>query len=162
MAKTLTVGNQDFLYPENKENPGWGEEATSWAERVTALLATLSGANDIALTNFPAIENGQTTSTDITGLAFDPTLVRAATISYIIVRTIDGGTDRFEYGEVNIVRDTEASQWLIQREFLGTSGVVLTIDDTTGQFEYTSDTVVGTTNYVGFITFKATTIPVSI
>ena len=151
MAKELTIGNNTYNYPENGENPGWGEEATAWAEAVTDLLATVQGANDITLSNF-TLQNNQITAANITGLAFNLTEVLQFRIEYTIKRTNDGGsTITTETGTIYGHNNDTVVE--LSQEFTGNTGIDFSITPA-GQLQYTSSNLV---NHVSSsITFKAT------
>ena len=51
MPKLLTVGNEEFEFPLEGENAGYGSEITDWAEAVTTALATVQKPNDIPTTS---------------------------------------------------------------------------------------------------------------
>lgn len=159
MARELVVNNVTFNYPEPGEDPGWGGEATDWAEEVTDVLNSLLGAGDILETTFN-VANNVSVAANVIGLAFTATAVRAAVIEYSIYRTTDSSTSgNAETGMMNIVYDNNASsgnKWLLSRMQDGESGVVFDITDG-GQFTYTSSNIAGA-NYSGVMHFKSRTL----
>ena len=157
-TKTLVINNVTYNYPGPGEDPGWGEDATGWAEEVTSVLSSLLGAGDILETTFN-VANNVTSATNITGLSFDTATVRSAVIEYSIYRISDTTTSgKAETGVLDIVYDNSASsgnKWLLSQESNGDSGITFDITDA-GQFTYTS-TDIGSTNYSGVFKFKART-----
>lgn len=159
MSKTLIVNNQPFQYPQDGEDPGWGEGASDWATAVTDALSSIVNPNDIPTTEF-SIANNTIAPQNVVGLVFNTSTVRSATIQYFIYRVTNTNTSGFaETGTMNIIYDTNASsgqKWLVSQSTSGNSGVVLDITDA-GQFTYTSSNITGT-GYSGTMKFKAQTI----
>lgn len=93
MSKRLTVGNQVFEYPDNTQNPGWGEQAAEWAEAVTDVLQVFQGPNDLVSqsTNLPI--NGA-----IPGVIFSTASVASFKFEYSILNSVGGV---LEVGEIN-------------------------------------------------------------
>jgi hypothetical protein len=153
----LTVNNQIFDYPDNGENPGWGEDATEWAQAVTDLLNTLQGANDIPLTQL-TLSDG-VTDQDVVGLVFNLTQVKQFRVEYFIQRV--GTNTSVESGVIYGVWDgtnISISQDLATVDNASDEvGVTLTIDNT-GQFKYTSTAFPGHSESI--IVFKATTMTI--
>lgn len=157
MSKTLTVNNTPYEYPTPGDEPGWGEDATGWAEEVTDVLNSLLGPDDILETTF-SVNNDVSTFTNISGLLFNTGSVRAALIEYSIYRISDSNpSGNAESGIMNIVYDNSAasgSQWQLSvGDIVGNSGVVFDITDA-GQLQYQS-TDIGSLNYSGVMKFKA-------
>lgn len=159
MPITITVNNKSFNIPVPGEDPGWGGDTTDWIREISSVVNSLFGAGDILESN-ATIENNQSVAQDITGLAFDPSTVRAAFIEYSVYRISDTNpSDNVESGNIYIVYDnaaTSGSQWLLSREHSGESGIDINITDG-GQLTYTSNDL-GITNYSGVISFKARTL----
>jgi len=135
MSKTLTVGNESFLYPENGENPsaGWGEEATSWAEAVTTVLGTLQNANDITLTTFSLLDN-ISVAANIVGLRFSTVQVIHVKVEFIIERIV-GTTVYAESGY--ILGNYDGTDFFISQESVGDAEITISVTNA-GQFQYTS------------------------
>lgn len=153
MPKRLIVNNTPYAYPTAGDNPGWGSEATGWAEEVTNVLSNLLGPDDILQTAF-SIANNQAVLTDITGLVFNAGSVRSATIEYSIFRISDTNpSGNTETGEIKLVYDNNAGWSFSVGNIVGNSGVYFEITPT-GQFQYTS-TDIGDLNYIGTIKFVA-------
>jgi hypothetical protein len=159
LAKTLIVNGKTFNYPEQGEDPIWGEDATAWAEEVTNVLDDLVSAGDIFQTEF-TIVNNQSTSADVNGLLLDTSVVRSAVIDYSIYRvSTSNPSGNVENGTIFAVYDNSASsgnKWIISQEKNGEAGVTLDIDDD-GQFTYTS-TDIGAAGYSGSMKFKSRSI----
>jgi hypothetical protein len=156
MAKTLTVNNVPFEYPEAGDPPGWGEEATGWAEEVTDTIGALVGPNDI-LESSATILNNQSIPQDISGLVIDPAQVRRVEVKYSIYRvTDDEPSGHAEEGTLFAVYDNSApvnEKFKLSGEFTGFSGVDIELLDS-GQFQYTSTNIPGL-NYAGIMRFTA-------
>ena len=58
MSRQLQIGNKVFNYPDTGDNPGWGEDATAWAQAVTTALETVQGTNDIPATTTALANTG--------------------------------------------------------------------------------------------------------
>lgn len=154
----LTIDNVTYNYPGPGEDPGWGEDASGWAEGVTDVLNTLLGPGTIVETTIN-LNNNQTTSEDVNGLIFDISTVRSAIITYSIYRTsTDTPTGTVETGQLHIVYDNLATDWLMSQERTGDAGVTFEIDSL-GQVSYTSTNIdSGSGGYSGTMKFTAATI----
>ena len=157
MARVLVVNNVPYEYPEAGDAPGWGEEATGWAEGVTEVLGNIVGPNDI-LESSAIILNNQTTPLNVSGLLFDPTQCRRIEIKYTIYRiTDDHPYGQTEEGTLYCSYDNSApigQQFKVSQEFSGSdAGVDLEMLDS-GQIVYTSTDLPGA-NYVGLMRFFA-------
>ena len=155
MSVTLTVNNTPFAYPSSGDEPGWGGQATGWAEEVTLVLGNLLGPSDILETAFN-IANNQTTVTDVTGLTFDSGSVRSSVVQYSVYRISDSNpSGNAETGEMHLIYDgSAATPWSIAiGGVVGNAGINFSITNT-GQVQYTS-TDIGSSNYQGLIKFNA-------
>lgn len=159
MAKTLVVNNKSFEYPEQGDDPQWGEPSTDWASEVTDVLNSLLAPGDILQTEF-TVANNQSGSAEINGFLLNTGVVRSAVIDYSIYRiSTSNPSGNAETGILLAVYDNSASsgnKWLISQETDGNAGVTLSISDT-GQFSYTS-TDIGTLGYSGTMKFKSRSI----
>ena len=159
MARSLTVDNTTYNFPEQGEDPTWGEVIVNWAEAVSDVLNNLQGPGDILETTF-TIANNQSSSADVTGLSFSNSTVRAAFVEYSVYRESDTTTNgKAESGSLFLVYDDNASsgnKWIMSQDAAGNSGVTFTVADT-GQISYTSDDI-GSTGYSGTMKFKARTL----
>lgn len=154
MPIKLNVRGTVYNYPQAGEDPTWGKEAAEWATAVTETIALLVGPNDILETSF-IIENGQVTPELVRGLYFNPVEVRAANISYSVYRTT-ALTSIVETGEMLISYDANApvnEKWKVVQRVNGNAETLFTVDDT-GQFFYTSSSILGV-NYTGLMKFYA-------
>lgn len=153
MPKTLTVNNTPYDYPTAGDEPGWGGEATGWAEEVTNVLNNLLGPDDILETSF-SVANDQSVVADVTGLAFNAGTVRSAVIEYSVYRISDSNpSGNTETGEMHLVYDN-SSGWLLGiGGVVGNAGIQFTIT-AAGQIQYTS-TDIDSLGYSGIMKFKA-------
>lgn len=153
MPITLIVNNTPYSYPTAGDEPGWGEDATGWAEGVTDVLSDLLGPNDILETAFN-IANNQVAVADVTGLIFNAASVRAALISYSVFRVsstnLSGHT---ETGTIQLIYDNNIGWSINQGNILGSAGITFTVTPA-GQIQYTS-TDIGSISYVGTCKFRA-------
>ena len=105
MARNLTVNGVSYKYPDQGENPDWGQNAVDWAEAVTNIISTLSGSDDVQRTSF-TIQNNVPTLTNVTGLAFSTGTVRSCFIDYSIYRfaqdSVNGTTEVREIGHFKL------------------------------------------------------------
>jgi hypothetical protein len=153
MAKTLTIGSESFLYPEQGTKPGWGEEATCWAVAVTNLLGTLSGPNDIN-TTCVAIANNQCTAANVgtgaSALSFSNAAVRGFEVVYAVTRTDPCCAVVSEYGTME--GNYNGTSWSFAHEHVGCAGMCFQIT-AAGAVQYFSDACGG----AGTIKFRART-----
>lgn len=153
MSKTLQIGSDIFEYPEQGTNPGWGEEATAWAEAVTDALKTVQGPNDILLTS-AALSNNITTFTDIPGFNFDTSDVQSITADAFIIRVYDSGTTTVTQS-ATITGNYDGSTFYIAVQSVGDAGMQFNITNA-GQVQYKSSDLTNHTSTT--IRFKAKTI----
>jgi hypothetical protein len=162
MSRTLTINGTNYIFPEQGTDPAWGEVVVDWAEAVTGQINSIVSEDEILTKSF-VIVNNTTSASDVTGLVFDFTSVRAAIVSYTIIRTTSTVTSgKAELGYINILYDGGASagsQAIVQQDQLaGDAGVTFTCTDT-GQVQYTSTNLAGL-GYSGVMKFSATTKPI--
>jgi len=153
MSKTLKVGSDIFEYPEQGTNPGWGEEATSWAVAVTDALETVQGPNDILLTS-ATLANNITTLTNIPGFNFDTSNVQAITAEFFIIRVFDSGTSTVTQSG-DMVGNYDGSTFYLAIKSIGDTGIEFEITNA-GQVQYKSSNLANHTSTT--IRFKAKTI----
>lgn len=151
MPKILTVGTEEFEFPLEGENAGYGEQVTDWAEAVTDALTTVQQPNDI-LTQSAAINNNQTSAANIPAFSFDTSEVVAINAEYIIKRTTVSPVNNLVESGV-IKGNFNGTSWSITIESVGDSEVELSITSA-GQVQYTSSNISGS-SYEGQISFKA-------
>lgn len=153
MSKVLIVNNTPYNYPTSGDEPGWGNDATGWAEGVTNVLSDLLGPNDILETAFN-IANNQASFSDITGLIFNAASVRAADISYSVFRLSTSNlSGHAEKGTIQLIYDNNIGWSINQGNILGSAGVTFSITGT-GQLQYKS-TDIGSLGYIGTMKFRA-------
>ena len=160
MPKILTVGNEEFEFPLEGENAGYGSEITDWAEAVTTALETVQKPNDIPTTaeiplnsdillNIPA---------PIPGFSFSVAEVIAIEAKYLFKRTYttipDGNVVKMEVGFIEGYFD--GVNWGIAIRTTGNAGVLITINSS-GQMLYqtTENFPVGATNKNLSIVYEA-------
>jgi len=160
MSKILQVGNDIFEYPQQGTGQGHGEDATAWAEAVTAALADFLGPNDILLTT-QSIANGAVNQV-ISELSFNVGQVQHTNVEFLIIRNyLDGGvtsTNAVESGK--IYGNYTGVDFRINIESVGDdTGVEIDVN-ASGQFQYSSTTqTTGGDAYVSsLLYFKAKTI----
>ena len=154
MSKTLTVGNETFIYPTEGGNPGWGEEAADWAEAVSDKLATVSGVNDLSDTTVAMVDNqcvAANVGSGASALKFSNASVRSFEATYAVDRTDPCCVVTVESGVMTGVFN--GSVWTFQHEHVGDAGVDFSITSA-GQVQYFSDSGKG----AGSIRFRAKTI----
>ena len=151
MAKDLTISGTTFSYPENREDPGWGEEATAWAEAVTEVLSNTFGTGDILQTS-ATIGNNQTSPTNVIGMVFDPTVVRGAVCEISVYRVTDE-EEKAQTSTIYLTYLTEATTWDIVVAGGSDAGITFSITSI-GQVQYTTDEMAGN-DYSGVIKFRA-------
>lgn len=155
MARTLIINGIPFEYPDANDEPGWGGQATDWAEAVTDAITDLVGPDDILETSF-TVANNQLTFTDVTGLVFDGSSVRASDVTYSVYRISDANpSGNAESGILRVVYDNNAvNPWSItQGPVVGYSGISFDITNL-GQIQYKT-TDIGSVNYLGILKFSA-------
>jgi hypothetical protein len=153
MSKKLQIGANIFNYPDQGENPTWGEDATAWAEAVTDSLTTVQGPNDILATT-ATLSNNQSSAANIPGLVFNTAQVRYADIEFHVRRVYDSGsTTVTESGRITC--DYNGTTFSVAAESVGDAGFYFSALDS-GQLQYTSSDLA---NHISTtITFKAKTI----
>lgn len=155
MAVTITIDNETFEYPESGDSPGWGEESTQTIVKIAEVLNTLKNINDI-LTTTASVTNNQVSATNVNGLIFNNSEVRAAQIFYSIYR-VTNTNELAESGTIDIVYKNNANSWELNRTFVGDAAVTFSVLPS-GQVQYQSSSVSGT-GYIGTIKFQAKTLP---
>lgn len=154
MSVPLIVNNETYQYPQNREVPGWGGEATEWAQAVTAVLGSLAAPNDILQTvaNIAQTQTLPQPAGIVAGLSFDPSVVRGARVDYNIYR-VTSTNEEVEQGIMLISYKPVAMTWDLVIMSSQSSSVIFSIS-ATGQLYYTSPAMPGI-NYNGSITFRA-------
>jgi len=153
---TLTINGNSYQYPNAGSEPGYGQEASDWAQAVTDQLNSISGEgsiNETLSTIDLAVSNKA-----VAGLAFNAAILEGADVSYRMTRHTDS-QELAEKGTLHIVYNAgTVEKWYISREITAGTDCQVRFDiDTTGQVTYTSEAIAGT-NYTGSIKFKTSTI----
>jgi hypothetical protein len=153
MSRNLQIGNDIYPFPDEGENPSYGEDVTEWAQAVTDALENVQGPNDILLSS-ATLNNNQTTYEDVNGLVFNTGEVQAIEIDYFVVRTYDAGvTVIAESGKM--IGNYNGSVFVISVENVGDAGVDFDITNA-GQVQYISSDLA---NHVSSVMkYKAKTI----
>lgn len=160
MPKLLTVGNEEFEFPLEGENAGYGSEITDWAEAVTTALATVQKPNDIPTTSEILLNPDilLNTPSAIPGFSFPTADVIAIEAKYLFKRSYttiaEGNVVRMEVGFIEGFFN--GSEWGISIRTTGDSGILVTINPA-GQMLYqtTENFPVGATNKVLSIVYEA-------
>lgn len=165
MPKILTVGNEEFEFPLEGENAGYGSEVTDWAESVSNALATVQKPNDIPTTSEISLnpDIALNTPAAISGFSFSIAEVVSIQAKYLFKRSytyIDPLTSLpvnaviMEVGFIDGFFD--GTDWGFSTRTTGDAKVLLTINPT-GQVLYQSTQAfpVGATNKVLSIIYEA-------
>ena len=152
----LIVNNNSYNYPGNHQEPGWGGEATDWAEAVTEVLDSVAGAGTINETQ-STIDN-VATDKDVAGFSLNSALVEGADVSYKIFRKTDN-IELSEKGTISLnYKPGSTEKWSLSRTITAGDNAQVTIDiDENGQVTYSANALSGP-NYSGYIRFKTTSI----
>lgn len=151
---TVTVQGTQYQIPIADANPPYGEQLQDYLVAIATALGSIVGPADISETT-ATVANNQTSASNIVGLSFDPSTVRAAFIDYAIYR-MTGSSVLKEAGELVVLYDAAASvnnKWTFTRDSNNDAGVVFTITDG-GQLQYASSNMSGS-GYVGKVIFRA-------
>ena len=153
MSKPLVIDGVTYNYPENRDPPGWGEDASNWAEAVTITVQSFAGPGDI----LPSIAtiNNDTSLHSVNGLFFDAVISRSAVAEYAIVRTTNT-VEKVESGTLYLTYKPISLSWDIVQ--VGGVDAEVTLQITSGgQVQYTCASVITGTGYSGTIRFRART-----
>jgi len=160
MPKLLTVGSEEFEFPLEGENAGYGSEITDWAEAVTIALETVQKPNDIPTTSEIPLNPDVLLSIPnaIPGFSFSTAEVIAIEAKYLFKRTYttlsEGNVIKMEVGFIEGYFD--GVNWGIAIRTTGSAGILVTINSS-GQMLYqtTEDFPVGATNKNLSIVYEA-------
>lgn len=151
MPKILTVGTEEFEFPLEGENAGYGSEITDWAESVTDALSTVQKPNDI-LTRREPIDNVGVNK-NIPGFSFPTSQVISIDCKYLVTREVTGGTKPGIYTEIGYIEGYYDGNWGISIRTTGDAKILLSIAPS-GQLQYTiTESFDGT--HDGSIVFEA-------
>lgn len=149
MATTVTIAGSTYSLPQQGDSPPWGTDLTDLIQALVNVAAVTTGTGDILTTSFSL---GNNTSGTVTGLAFDTSVIRSASIAYSIYRT--SSTNEFsEQGVILIAYKSTANTWELAQWSVGNAGVTFTISSA-GQISFAS-TDIGSTSYSGKLKFSA-------
>jgi hypothetical protein len=151
MSKILIIGTEEFEFPNQGDNPDYGEQVTDWATAVSDALQSVQQPNDILVTA-ANIANNIAVPTNIPGFSFDTAEVQSINCEYIIRRTTTSPAQVIQESGF-IEGNFDGSNWAISVRATGSADVSLSITPA-GQIQYISSDLVGA-NYQGQITFKA-------
>jgi hypothetical protein len=158
----LTLKNKAFNYPDPGQQPGagdssigYGEDATAWAEEVTAILNSLLAIGDI-IRSQSSINNNISVAEEVLDMAFDNTLTRAANVMYTIERPTSSAVSPItETGTLYLNFNADSGSWDLSQIKFGDAGVAFSVSSE-GLVKYVStDTGVTTP---GVIVFSAKTL----
>jgi hypothetical protein len=159
MPKLLTVGSEEFEFPLEGENAGYGSEITDWAEAVTDALTTVQKPNDIPTTSEILLNPDILINTPsaIPGFSFPTAEVIAIEAKYLFRREWTIGITNNIKMEVGFIEGYfDGTDWGISIRTTGEAGVLITILSS-GQMRYqtTEDFPVGATNKKLSIVYEA-------
>lgn len=159
MPKLLTVGSEEFEFPLEGENAGYGSEITDWAEAVSTALETVQKPNDIPTTSEIPLNPDilLNTPSAIPGFSFPTAEVIAIEAKYLFKRTYTIGITNYIKMEVGFIEGYfDGTSWGISIRTTGDAGVLITINST-GQmlFQTTEDFPVGAINKNLSIVYEA-------
>jgi len=159
MPKLLTVGSEEFEFPLEGENAGYGSEITDWAEAVSTALETVQKPNDIPTTSEIPLNPDilLNTPSAIPGFSFPTAEVIAIEAKYLFKRTYTIGITNYIKMEVGFIEGYfDGTNWGISIRTTGDAGVLITINST-GQmlFQTTEDFPVGAINKNLSIVYEA-------
>jgi len=152
LSKTVTVNGNSYTLAQQGDEPPYGEDQADLIEALVDVAATVVATGDITSTTFTL---GNNTSSTVTGLVFDPAVVRAATITYTISRTT-ATQEVTEHGVMLLTCVNTGTTFAFSQYSTGDAGVTFTVAST-GQFSFTSSNLTGG-SYVGKLTFSAKSI----
>jgi hypothetical protein len=147
--------------PESAGSPNWAPALLAMFTAIQEALELSVGEADIApqVLNIDAFNNA--TNQDVIGLAFSPSVVRSAEISYYVFRetttnnAAETGTIYIEYNANNSV----GQKWLFSRECVGNGSIDFNITDA-GQVQFTTTALAGS-SHTGSLGFLAKSILLS-
>lgn len=154
MAVKLVLLGTTYEIPSPGESPNWGEALTAYLTAVNEFLTLIIDPNDILPTE-ENILNNQPSDVLVKGLVFNSSLVRAANVTYSIIRETDSSTV-VETGVLLLNYDPDApatEKWQFTQTVNDNAGVILSVTDA-GQFYYQSNDLTGA-NYTGTIKFTS-------
>jgi hypothetical protein len=91
MSIRLRLGDESFDIP-TVGDANWGEQVTLYLEKLTEIIATIQGPQDILLTSAPLTKGSS--SQPINGLSFDTSTVQQVIVEGLITREFKAITGR--------------------------------------------------------------------
>lgn len=150
MAKNVVINGNAYILPQQSDNEPWGSNLSELVEALVDVANNSISTGDILTTSFQ-VGNG-VSNAPVTGLLFDPAVVRSAVIEMSVARS----TVTNEYSEMSMILVTyksSTSTW--QLAHYGVGDAECTFDITpAGQILVTSSTMSGS-GYSGLMVFKA-------
>lgn len=151
MSRQVTINNTTYTLPLQADEAPWGSDLSDIIQALIDVANTVTSPGDISTTTF-VLANNQASTAPVTGLAFDPALVRSATVTYSIYRSTT--TDEVaEHGVMLIAYKSTDNSYEIARYSVGDAGVEFSIPST-GQAQFTSSNLAGA-SYAGSLKFNA-------
>lgn len=151
MAIQIIISGTTYNIPVQGEEEPWGPSITSILQALAAASTTTNAPGDITTTSF-SIANNISSPSPITGMNFDPAIVRSSTVTYSIDRSA-GGVELAEQGFLLVSYNTTSNSWELARYGSG-SDAGLTFTISSGQISYTSSNLTGS-SYQGLMKFSA-------
>lgn len=151
MPYAVVINGETFQYPAPGDVPGWGSQASDAFVAVTQVLNTLAGPSDI-LQTVATINNNQSSSGNIVGLAFNPAVVKGARVDYNVYR-VTSTNEVVEQGTMWLSYKPNAATWDMVEQGSQAANIKFSITSQ-GQVQYTTDNMPGI-NYNGQIVFRA-------
>lgn len=164
MSIQINISGTIIEFPSSAQSPNWAPALIEFAQTVESALSGLSGPGSISPQVVDILNNGIETPLPA---SFSTSQIRSANIRYSVYRSnsVNPLTETHaETGYLNIVYNSQAGTWELQRDFIGnktpiggpgatTSGITFRIDNS-GQLYYTAATI-NTTNYIGKLSIAA-------
>lgn len=151
MSTVVSISGTDYNLPSAGQSPPWGADLADIITALVAVANTVSGSADIINTSF-TIANNTAVASNVTGAAFDTSLVRAFILQYSIYR-YSTTTEMSEVGTLYGAYKSSAGSWELAQTYAGSSGVTFTIT-AGGQLKYVSTSFSGS-SYSGKMKFSA-------
>lgn len=151
MSKKVVVNGNTYTLNQQGDNPPHGEQLSELLEALVDVSNSVVGTGDILQTSF-SLSNDVVDETVVTGLQFDPALVRSAIVEYSIYRSTSSD-EASECGTMLVTYKSIASTWEVARYSVGDAGITFTFDNV-GQGKYISTNMSGT-GHTGTLRFRA-------
>lgn len=125
----LNVKGRQFNYPDPGREPGWGEDATAWAEAITEAVETAVAAGD--LRGEVTLPPQSPTPLAIPGVQISSLQSSAGKVLYHL-------TEGSNYQSGVLTLTKLSNDWLITREYVGDNIDISFQITSSGQITYTS------------------------